>query len=82
MKNTNLDFVNFGHALGRSEMKKLMAESSGDCQWSSCKTTSSYYNCLSSKCLEWYDGWEQTDCVNTVQSAHESMIAFCNTNYQ
>lgn len=29
MKNANSNFIDFGHALGRSEMKKLMAGSGG-----------------------------------------------------
>lgn len=68
--------------LSRNEMKDITA-GSADCQWSSCKTTSSYYNCLSSMCLVWYDpGQAQIDCVNTAGAAHISMMGECGIQYQ
>lgn len=37
MKNSNSIFGNFGNVLGRSEMKKLMAGSGGNCDGTECK---------------------------------------------
>jgi hypothetical protein len=75
--------------LSRSEMKHIMAGNTepveetgtGDCQAGGCNTMSSYYNCLQAKCLEWYSGYDQITCSNTIQSAWQNMIEHCGPNY-
>ncbi|TYP95566.1 hypothetical protein LX73_0875 [Fodinibius salinus] len=73
--------MSFAKTLSRDEMKNIKAGKM-DCPTPSCKTTSKYYNCVSRKCREWYSGWDQTECVQTVQSAHKSMIELCGKYYQ
>lgn len=67
--------------LSRNEMKHITV-GSADCEWSSCRTTSSYYNCLLTKCDEWYSGWDATKCGNIVNAAHISMMGECGLQYQ
>jgi len=75
--------------LNRNEMKNIMAGNSepveeigtGDCQAGRCNTMSSYYNCLQGKCLEWYSGYDQITCSNTIQEAWSNMIETCGPNY-
>ncbi|MBE9048027.1 hypothetical protein IQ255_27140 [Pleurocapsales cyanobacterium LEGE 10410] len=73
--------------LDRNEMRNIKGGSTdpavetGDCQAGSCNTMSSYYNCLQGKCLEWYSGYDQITCSNTIQEAWGNMIEYCGPNY-
>lgn len=68
--------------LSRSEMKDITAGSE-DCQWSSCRTTSTYYNCLLTMCDVWYSGYaDNLRCTTTVNNAHISMMGECGLEYQ
>jgi hypothetical protein len=62
---------------------KNITGGSPDCQWGGCGQAAMYYNCLTSKCTEWYGFSNETiSCQKTVGSAHKNMVALCNTDYQ
>ncbi|MCH8550120.1 MAG: hypothetical protein LAT80_14710 [Balneolaceae bacterium] len=71
--------------LTRNDMRMIKggepADQTVECQAGGCNTMSSYYNCLQGKCLEWYSGYDQITCSNTIQSAWENMIEHCGPNY-
>ncbi len=76
MKKESFNFINFGHALGRSEMKKLMAGSGAWTDEYGCTYTGgsvscrSYYDCLTGVCTSsvYNTGWDAAECVEEVQT--------------
>lgn len=63
MKKKTFNFLDFGHALGRSEMKKLMAGSGSDnCNGKACEITSGCFTARNSNCVP--QGGTQAKCVS------------------